>query len=48
MNGSMGRMTAMTIAFALIADLTALPALLMTVDTKNRSLLTPVEDTSNV
>ena len=48
MNGSMGRMTAMTIAFALIADLTALPALLMTVDTKNRSQLTPVEDTSNV
>ena len=47
MNGSMGRMTAMTIAFALIADLTALPALLMTVDTKNRSLVTPVEDTSH-
>jgi predicted RND superfamily exporter protein len=48
LNGSMGRMTAMTIAFALIADLTTLPALLMTVDTKNRSQLTPVEDTSNV
>ena len=48
MNGSMGRMTAMTIAFALIADLTALPALLMTVDTKNRSQLAIVEDTPNV
>ena len=48
LNGSMGRMTAITIAFALIADLTVLPALLMTVDTKNRSLVTPVEDTSNV
>ena len=47
MNGSMGRMTAMTIAFALIADLTALPALLMTVDTKNRSQLATVEDTLN-
>ena len=47
LNGSMGRMTAMTIAFALIADMTALPALLMTVDTKNRSQLAPVEDTSN-
>ncbi len=48
MNGSMGRMTAMTIAFALIADLTALPALLMTVDTKSRSQLATVEETSNV
>ena len=48
LNGSMGRMTAMTIAFALIADLTVLPALLMTVDTRNRSQLTPVEDTPNV
>ena len=46
LNGSMGRMTAMTIAFALIADLTALPALLMTVDTKNRSQLAPLEDGS--
>ena len=44
LNGSMGRMTAMTIAFALIADMTALPALLMTVDTKNRSQLAAVED----
>ncbi len=48
LNGSMGRMTAITIAFALIADLTALPALLMTVDTRNRSQLATVEDTSNV
>ena len=48
LNGSMGRMTAMTIAFALLADLTALPALLMTVDTKSRSQLATVEDTSNV
>ena len=47
LNGSMGRMTAMTIAFALIADLTVLPALLMTVDTKNRSQLAAVEDTPN-
>ena len=46
LNGSMGRMTAMTIAFALIADMTALPALLMTVDTKNRSQLAAVEGTS--
>ena len=37
----------MTIAFALIADMTALPALLMTVDTKNRSQLAAVEDASN-
>ena len=44
LNGGMGRMTAMTIAFALIADLTALPALLMTVDTRNRSQLSPVEE----
>jgi predicted RND superfamily exporter protein len=48
LNGSMGRMTAITIAFALIADLTVLPALLMTVDTKSRSQLITVEDTSNV
>ena len=47
LNGSMGRMTAMTIAFALIADMTVLPALLMTVDTKNRSQLAPVEGTPN-
>ena len=47
LNGSMGRMTAMTIAFALIADMTALPALLMTVDTKSRSQLAAVENTSN-
>ena len=47
LNGSMGRMTAMTIAFALIADMTALPALLMTVDTKNRSQLAAVEGTPN-
>ena len=47
LNGSMGRMTAMTIAFALIADMTALPALLMTVDTKSRSQLATVENTSN-
>ena len=46
LNGSMGRMTAMTIAFALIADLTVLPALLMTVDTRNRSRLAPAADTS--
>ena len=47
LNGSMGRMTAMTIAFALIADLTVLPALLMTVDTRNRSRPAPASDASN-
>ena len=46
LNGSMGRMTAMTIAFALIADMTVLPALLMTIDTRKRSRLAPVEDNS--
>ena len=32
LNGSMGRMTAITIALALVADLLILPALLMVVD----------------
>ena len=47
LNGSMGRMTAITIAFALIADMTVLPALLMTVDTKDRSQLATAEGTPN-
>ena len=45
--GIMGRVTAMTTSSALIADLTVLPALLITVDNKNRSQLTPVENTPN-